>query len=137
MKRSFAVAAAVAVALAALAARAEAGCGDGWMGVNLVASPSVKAALRDTLAAHRGAGVALVPGRTYYGDYSGTKFAVTVFARPGSTRAVAILMRVHGRAWELRRITTGAVCTDTVPIDLIRAWSLGRRSGRCYAEPEA
>jgi hypothetical protein len=135
MKGSVAAIVSVSAVLAAVAGSASAGCGDGWMGRNLVASPSVKAALQETFVARRGVDAALVPGRTYYGDYSGTKFAVAVFALRDGTRRVAVLRQVPGRRWELRRTTTGAVCSNVVPIDLIAVWWLKRAGARCYVEP--
>jgi hypothetical protein len=107
-------------------------CGGGWMGVNLVVKPGTKAALRKAyLAAHSGAAVGdPVPGRTYYGSYSGTRYAVATFGRyPTIFRTDA-----HGR-WHVRRETHGGICTDVVPIDLITVWSLAHWGGRCYVEP--
>jgi len=68
--------------LAGAAAAPVFACGDGpWMGENLVATPGVKAALRSAyVRAHPGAAVAgPIPGRTYYGSYSGTRYAVATF----------------------------------------------------------
>ena len=122
----------VAVAAGVAAGLARAGCGDGWMGVNLVATPKVKSALRSAyLAAHPGAQVGgPVAGRTYYGSYSGTRYAVATFgAQPTIFR-----IDVRGR-WRVRRETHGGVCTSVVPIDLIRVWSLRHWAGQCYVEP--
>jgi len=132
------------VALAAIVAGILAGpvlaCGDGWMGVNLVARPSVKAGLRSAyLAAHPGLAPAQVgapvSGRTYYGSYSGTRYAVATFT-VGSAPAYPTIVRAdeHGR-WHVRRQTYGGVCSDVVPIDLIRVWSLEHWGGRCFVEP--
>ena len=131
-------------ALAAVAAGILAGpvlaCGDGWMGVNLLATPRVKADLRSAyLAANSGLAPAKVgspvPGRTYYGSYSGTRYAVATFA-VGAASAYPTIFRTDGRGrWHLRRQTHGGVCTDVVPIDLIRVWSLAPWGGRCYVEP--
>ena len=124
------------LAVAAIATGVLAGpvlaCGGGWMGVNLVATPGVKAALRSAyLAAHPSLAVgAPAAGRTYYGSYSGTRYAVATFgAHPTVFRTDA-----RGR-WLVRRDTHGGICTDFVPIDLIRAWWLEHRGGRCYVEP--
>ena len=122
---------AAAVAAAVLAGPVLA-CGDGWMGVNLVARPGVKATLRRAyLAAHPGAAVGdPVPGRTYYGSYSGTRYAVATFgAYPTIFRTDA-----HGR-WHVRRETHGGICTNVVPLDLIMVWSLEHWGGRCFVEP--
>jgi len=126
------VLAAMVVAAGVVAGFARAGCGDGWMGVNLVATPKVKTALRSAyLAAHPGASVGdPAAGRTYYGGYSGTRYAVATFgAQPTIFRT-----DVRGR-WRVRRETHGGVCTNVVPIDLIRVWSLRHWAGRCYVEP--
>jgi hypothetical protein len=122
----------VTVAACAAAGLARAGCGDGWMGVNLVATPKVKSALRSAyVAAHPGARVgAPAPGRTYYGSYSGTRYAVATFG----DYPTIFRTDVHGR-WRVRRETHGGVCTSVVPIDLIRVWSLRHWGGRCYVEP--
>jgi hypothetical protein len=110
-------------------------CGDGWMGVNLVAKPAVKDALRSAyLAAHPRLSPSRVggpaPGRTYYGSYSGTRYAVATFgAYPTIFRADQ-----HGR-WHVRRETHGGICTNVVPLDLIMVWSLEHRGGRCFVEP--
>ena len=125
-----------ALAAAAIASGVLAGpvlaCGDGWMGVNLVVKPGTKAALqRAYLAAHPGAVVGdPVPGRTSYGSYSGTRYAVATFGRyPTIFRTDQ-----HGR-WHVRRETHGGICTNVVPIDLIVVWSLEHWGGRCYVEP--
>ena len=126
--------AAAAVATGALAGPVLA-CGGGWMGVNLVAKPGTKAALRSAyLAAHPGLSPSRVggpvPGRTYYGSYSGTRYAVATFG------AYPTIFRTdqHGR-WHVRRETHGGICTNVVPIDLIMAWSLEHWGGRCFVEP--
>ena len=125
-----------ALAAAAVASGVLAGpvlaCGGGWMGVNLVVKPGTKAALRSAyLAAHPGVAVGdPVPGRTYYGSYSGTRYAVATFG------AYPTIFRTdqHGR-WRVRRETHGGICTNVVPIDLIMVWSLEHWGGRCYVEP--
>jgi hypothetical protein len=125
----------VVAALAAAAACAGAAlgeCGDGWMARNLVATPGVKAALRSAyLAAHPGLAVgAPASGRTYYGDYSGTRYAVATFG------AYPTVFRTDARGrWQVRRETHGGVCTDVVPLELIRAWWLEHWAGRCFVEP--
>jgi len=115
-------------------------CGDGWMGVNLVATPGVKAALRSAyIAAHSGVSTSEVSGpvtgRTYYGSYSGTRYAVATFT-VGSAATYPTVFRTdgHGR-WQVRRETHGGICTDVVPIDLIRTWWLDHYQGRCFVEP--
>lgn len=123
--------AAVAVATGVLAGPVLA-CGGGWMGENLVVNPGTKAALRQAyLTAHPGAAVGEpMPGRTYYGSYSGTRYAVATFG------AYPTIFRTdqHGR-WQVRRETHGGICANVVPIELIAAWSLEHWSGHCYVEP--
>jgi hypothetical protein len=129
----------VAVVAAVLAGPAVA-CGDGWMGVNLVATPGVKSALRSAYAAaHPG----LIPervgtpmsGRTYYGSYSDTRYAVATFA-VGSAPAYPTIFRTDARGrWHVRRQTHGAVCSDVVPAELIKVWWLDHGRGRCFVEP--
>ena len=110
-------------------------CGDGWMGMNLVATPDVKSQLRQAylaanpeLAPHE-VGRAVV-GRTYYGFYSGTSYAVATFG------AYPTIFRTdqNGR-WKVRRQTHGGVCTDVVPSKLVKLWWLEHWRGRCYVEP--
>jgi hypothetical protein len=115
-------------------------CGDGpWMGVNLVATPNVKAALRTAyirahpeLAPER-VGMP-VSGRTYYGNYSGTRYAVATFAVP-SSRAYPTIFRTdfNGR-WKFIRQTHGGICTTVVPIELIKVWWLEHWRAGCYLE---
>ena len=109
--------AAAAVATGVLAGPVLA-CGGGWMGENLVVNPGTKAALRQAyLTAHPGAAVGEpMPGRTYYGSYSGTRYAVATFG------AYPTIFRTdqHGR-WQVRRETHGGICTSVVPIASGRA----------------
>ena len=128
------------VILAGLLAGPVLACGDGWMGVNLVATPDVKNALRSAyLTAHPGLDpqqlAAPAAGRTYYGSYSGTSYAVATFA-VGSAPAYPTIFRTdrHGR-WHVRRQTHGAVCTDVVPAALIKTWWLEHWRGKCFVEP--
>lgn len=129
----------VAVAAGALATPVLA-CGDGWMGENLVATADVKAALRSAyVAAHPrlapGRVSWPVSGRTYYGSYSGTRYAVATFA-VGSAPAYPTIFRTDQRGrWHVRRQTHGAICTDVVPTDLLRVWWLEHSQGRCFVEP--
>jgi hypothetical protein len=123
---------AVTIVLAGALSGSALACGDGWMGVNLVATPKVKAALRAAyVEAHprtRVSGPA--PGQTYYGDYSGTRYAVATFGR------YPTIFRTDARGrWHVRRETHGGICTNVVPIDLIMVWSLEHQGGRCFVEP--
>jgi hypothetical protein len=115
-------------------------CGDGWMGVNLVATPPVKAGLRAAyLRAHPRLQPAELgaplPGSTYYGSYSGTRYALATFTgRAGGAYPTVFRTDASGR-WRVRSQTHGAVCTNVVPIDLVRVWSLEHLRGGCYVEP--
>ena len=122
----------VAVVAAGVGAGSALACGGGWMGKNLVATPKVKAALRAAyLEAHPGARVGSpAPGRTYYGDYSGTRYAVATFGRHPT------IFRTDARGrWHVRRETHGGICVDVVPAELIDIWWLEQWSDRCYVEP--
>ena len=122
----------VAVGAAALAAPVFA-CGDGWIGRNLVATPKVKAELRAAyLEAHPGADIgAPVPGRTYYGTWDGTRYAVATFG------TYPTIFRTDRKGlWHVRRETHGGICVDVVPEDLLaNHWWLQRYDDRCYVEP--
>ena len=128
-----------AVAAGVLAAPVLA-CGDGWMGVNLRATPGVKSALRSAyLGAHPGVSRAAVgspvSGRTYYGSYSGTRYALATFQVGGAAAYPTIFRTDAGGHWHVRLQTRGEVCSDVVPIDLIRVWWLDHRAGRCFVLP--
>ena len=122
----------VALVAAGIGAGSALACGGGWMGKNLVATPKVKAALRAAyLEAHPGARVGSPAlGRTYYGDYSGTRYAVATFGR------YPTIFRTDARGrWHVRRETHGGICVDVVPVELIGVWWLEEWSDRCYVEP--
>jgi hypothetical protein len=107
-------------------------CGDDWMGENLVATQKIKDGLRSAYrSAHRGVqSVGPVPGTTYYGMYSGTSYAVATFgAAPTVFRSDA-----QGR-WHVRADTDGRICTNVVPLELIRVWSFRHDRGSCYVLP--
>ena len=125
------------LAVAALGAAVLAGpvlaCGGGPM--NLVATPTVKEALRSAyLRAHPEVRTAQVGeparGRTYYGDFMGTRYAVATFA----THPTIFRTDARGR-WKLVRQTRGGICTEVVPLELVRVWWLEHRRGRCFVEP--
>jgi hypothetical protein len=115
-------------------------CGDDWMAVNLVATPGVKASLRSAyLAAHPELSAASVgapvSGRTYYGGYSGTEYAVATFAVAGRAAYPTIFRTDRRGRWQVRRHTHGGICTDIVPAELISVWWLDHWRGRCFVEP--
>jgi len=108
------------------------GCGDDWMPENLLATQAVKAGLRAAyLVAHRGAQVGgAVDGRTLYGMYSGTSYAVATFG------ATPTIFRTDGRGrWHVRAETDGRVCATVVPVELLKVWSLRHAAGACYVLP--
>jgi hypothetical protein len=101
-------------------------CGDAWMAENLRVTASVKEQLRRAARATR----APVAGQTYYGRYSGVRYAIATFgARPTIFRTDA-----HDR-FRVRAQSTGAVCSTVVPIELLRAWSLHPTARGCFALP--
>ena len=110
-------------------------CGDGWMGENLVVTQNVKAGLRSAyLAAHPSLPPSRVSGpisgRTYYGSYSGTRYAVATFAR------YPTIFRTDSRGrWHVRQQTRGEICTNVVPTDLVMVWWLEPANGRCFVIP--
>jgi hypothetical protein len=130
----------IAAVAAALLATPVLACGDGWMGVNLRATPQVKSSLR---AAYLTAHPAISPSRvsgpvsglTYYGSYSGTYYALATF-KTGSAAAYPTIFRTDMRGrWHVRQQTRGSICTDVVPTDLIIVWWLEHSKGRCFVEP--
>jgi hypothetical protein len=128
-----------AVAAAALATPVLA-CGDGWMGENLVATPTVKAGLRSAyLAAHPTLSATHVSGpvsgRTYYGSYSGTRYALATFSVDTAPAYPTIFRTDQRGRWHVRQQTRGAVCTNVIPTDLIMVWWLEHAKGRCFVEP--
>jgi hypothetical protein len=107
-------------------------CGDDWMGENLLVTPKVKADLRSAYAsAHPGVRVgAPERGSTYYGMYSGTSYALATFG------AAPTVFRTDGRGrWHLRADTGGQICTNVLPVELAKVWSLKHVRGRCYVLP--
>ena len=133
----------VAIAAAVgLAAQPAFPCGDGWVPMNLVVTPRMKSGLRSAyLAAHPGlspgAGRRPRPGRTYYGSYSATHYAVATFSVAGAP-AYPTVFRTDARGrWHVRRQTHGGVCSDVVPVELIKVWWLRHSGGRCYVLPSS
>ena len=121
----------IPVLLAACLAAPVLACDDEPMAENLVIAPRVKAALLSTYsAAHPGARGPL-PG-TFYGRWLGETYAVARFEVAGRDRTVTFV-RHPSRAWLAVHETAGSVCTDHVPLELIRAWWLAHTTGRCFA----
>ncbi len=102
------------------------GCGDAWMAENLGATAAVKNALRIAY----GATHLPLAGHTYYGRYSGARYAVATF----DTRPTIFRTDARNR-WHVRQETQGTVCTTVVPVELLKAWSLRPVSRSCYALP--
>jgi hypothetical protein len=102
------------------------GCGDAWMAENLPVTAGVKEQLR------RAYGAAHPPlaGHTYYGRYSGVRYAIATFGvRP-------TVFRTDARdRFRVRAQTSGTVCSTVVPVELLRAWSLRPSSRGCFALP--
>jgi hypothetical protein len=101
-------------------------CGDAWMAENLRVTPAVK----DQLRRAYGATHSPVEGHTFYGRYSGVRYAVATFG----TQPSVFRTDVHNR-WQVRAQTKGTVCTNVVPVELLRAWSLPPTGRGCYALP--
>jgi hypothetical protein len=102
------------------------GCGDAWMAENLRVTPGVKDELR------RAYGAKSMPraGRTYYGRYSGVRYAVATFG------AQPTIFRTDAQdRFRVRARTNGTVCSNVVPVELLRAWSLHATAHGCYALP--
>jgi hypothetical protein len=102
------------------------GCGDAWMAENLRATTAVKNALRIAY----GSTHLPLSGHTYYGRYSGVRYAVATF----DTRPTIFRTDARNR-WRVREETQGAVCATVVPVELLKAWSLRPVSRSCYALP--
>ena len=117
--------------LAACLAAPVLACGDEPMAENLVIASRVKAALLSTYAtAHPGARGPLP--RTFYGRLGGDTYAVARFDVAGRVRTVTFL-RHAGESWRAVHETSDTVCTDHVPLELIRSWWLVHTRGRCFA----
>jgi hypothetical protein len=115
-------------------------CGDGWMGENLVVTQNVKAGLRSAyLAAHPslppGRVSGPISGRTYYGSYSGTRYAVATFTTGSGARYPTIFRTDSRGRWHVRQQTRGEICTNVVPTDLVMVWWLEPTNGRCFVIP--
>ena len=101
-------------------------CGDDWMPENLRVTEPVKRALR--VAYH--ATHPPLAGRTYYGMYSGTSYAIATFGHAPT------IFRTDGHGlWRVRAETNGRICKTVVPVELLKVWSLRSVGGGCYVEP--
>jgi hypothetical protein len=109
---------------------------------NLVATPSVKAALRTSfLRAHPRLPPAKVKGPlrglTYYGSYSGVEYALATFSIPrfGTQDQPELFRRAPGGNWHDRGDTGGDVCPAWIPAPLLRLWDWQREPDGCYTPP--
>lgn len=108
------------------------GCGDAWMAENLPVTQSVKTGLRNAyVRAHPGLQIGEpAAARTYYGRYSGVRYAVATFG------TASTVFRTDARErWQVRKETLGAICGTVVPVELLKGWSLRPVSRSCYALP--
>jgi hypothetical protein len=117
--------------LAACLAAPVLACGDEPMAENLVIASRVKDALRTTYAAAHPGVRGPLPG-TFYGRWNGDTYAVARFDVAGRERTVTFLRQL-GQAWRAVHETSRTVCTDHVPLELIRSWWLVHTTGRCFA----
>jgi hypothetical protein len=125
---------ALALAAATPFAAAAAACGDSPNAENLVLTAGVRTDLSHAFANSTGMTAAALPGRTYYGNHVGIRYAVATFAVPGRTYPAIFSDQGRGR-WKLLRITHGGICSGVVPVDMIQAWALAHWRGGCYVEP--
>jgi hypothetical protein len=102
------------------------GCGDAWMAENLRVTSAVKEQLR------RAYGATHLPlaGHTYYGRYSGVRYAIATF----DTRPTVFRTDAHNR-WHIRAEASDTVCSTVVPVELLRAWSLRPTARGCFVLP--
>jgi hypothetical protein len=100
-----------------------AGCGDGWMAENLRITARVKNAVRIA----SGSTHPPLASRTYYGRYSGVRYAVATFGR-----APTIFRTDAQDRWHVRQQTRGAICSSVVPVELLHAWALRATTHGCY-----
>ena len=117
--------------LAACLAAPVLACGDEPMAENLVIAPGVKSALLSTVSATHPGARGPLPG-TFYGRWNGDIYAVARFDVSGRQRTVTFLRRPN-QAWRDVHETAGTVCTDHVPLELIRTWWLVHTTARCFA----
>ena len=119
--------------LAACLATPVLACGDEPMPENLVIAQQVKNALRSTYSvSHPGARGPLQG--TFYGRWAGNSYAVARFELAGRERTVTFF-RHPSQKWRAVHETAETVCTDHVPVDLIRTWWLVHTGGRCFEVP--
>jgi len=115
-------------------------CAAGWLPAsaaaapvvkNLVATASVKAALRAThlavLQPAQRAGVrGPLKGTTYYGSVGKWKYPLATFSHPGvgTTDQPELFSKAPGGAWRDRGDTGGCLTKGIIPRALIRVWHL-------------
>jgi hypothetical protein len=139
----------VLLAVLALSGAAATAGTDSPRPVNLVATPAVKAQLHSaflrlhsTIAPRRIRGP--LKGRTYYGRYGATKYAVATFSIDGGTDdQPEVFRRPAGRGWHDLGDTGGEICPGRIPLPLIKLWQfvktssvvVGGKRAYCYAPP--
>jgi len=62
--------------------------------------------------------------------YSGTSYAIATF----SAAPTVFRTDVRGR-WRVRADTDGRICSNVVPVELLKVWSLQHDRGSCYVLP--
>jgi hypothetical protein len=102
---------------------------------NLLATPAIKAALLSTFTkahpqyAKRGI-VGPEQGRTYYGRYGATEYAVASFdfRRGEIDDQPEVFRRSVGGRWTDTGDTGGDVCPPRIPLPLLRTWKWSCRA---------
>jgi hypothetical protein len=139
----------VCVALLAVSSAVAIAGTDAPQPVNLVATPAIKTQLHSaflrlhsTIAPARIRGP--LKGRTYYGRYGATKYAVATFSIDGGTDdQPELFRRPASRGWKDLGDTGGEICPGRVPLPLIKLWGfvrtssviVGGKRAYCYALP--
>jgi hypothetical protein len=97
---------------------------------NLTATPAVKASLRSAFLASRSPVnpsrvEGPLAGKTYYGSYNGTRYALAVFSVPplGSQDQPEAFQTSSTGAW--RDIGDTGGCLNKIPKPLLAIWRLG------------
>ena len=100
---------------------------------NLVATAAVKAQLREahlkllSAAARKGVRGPL-KGKTYYGSFGSTRYAIATFSVPGlgTQDQPELFSKPAGRPWRDRGDTGGCISSRIIPAPLLRLWGFKR-----------